>query len=82
MNLMFYHIILTLKVRRDYVFRLYVETSQIALVQGGFTSNSKLHAETIYMTFIQEDGWDCHKNNFNGFNDVPLYIVKLLLMKL
>lgn len=21
------------------------------------------------MTFIQEDGWDCHKNNFNGFND-------------
>lgn len=53
---MFYHIILTLKVRRDHVFRLYVETSQIALVRGGFTNNSKLHAETIYMTFIQEDG--------------------------
>lgn len=79
---MFYHIILTLKVRRDHVFRLYVETSQIALVRGGFKSNSKLHAETIYMTFIQEDGWDCHKNNFNGFNDFFFYIVKLLLMKL
>ena len=22
------------------------------------------------MTFIQEDGWDCHKNNFIGFNDL------------